>query len=206
MAGLFGPITDMIAAGKELGVFDFYFPFIVIFAILWALLTKVKIFGDPFGKDKKQAKLAKGVNLVISVIGSLFVLAYTPVAEFFSVFLAGLFAGGMMVILSIVGVAIIAVVILGVASGGTEELKNHKKTVGLVVLLGIILGIAAYISSGGAVVFPGLALPGITLPEVPTIAIPAIGLTTQDAAVIFLIVATIAVILYLIWPEKEKKD
>jgi len=40
-------LAEIVASAKGFGIFDFFIPFIIMFAIFYGLLYKTKIFGDP---------------------------------------------------------------------------------------------------------------------------------------------------------------
>jgi len=60
---------EVIELLKEFGIFQFYLPFVITFAIFYGLLSKSKIFGDS-DKDKR----VRNINLFISLSAALFVL------------------------------------------------------------------------------------------------------------------------------------
>mgnify|MGYP001559561154 CR=1 FL=1 len=72
---------DVIGTLKEIGVFQFYLPFLLVFAILYGLLLKTKIFGEQ----------NKGIVTVIALAASAFIMVYSPVGITFSQFLANFF-------------------------------------------------------------------------------------------------------------------
>lgn len=179
-------IVDLIVAGKELGIFQFYLPFIILFAILYGLLNKSKIFGEK----------AKAINVIISLAFSFFVMEYAlaaPLEEFFAQF-----AGTTMAVLvGILGFLMVTYLLLAVVGGKFPEPGKYVK---YVVLIGIILAVGAYISSGGAVIFPGISLRPVT--ELPA----ASGISSSDIAVVLIIVLTFAVIIWLIRGGEESKE
>ena len=202
MAG-FTLISDLVAAGKEFGVFEFYLPFVIMFAVFWAILTKIKLFGDPYGTEK-QARMARGINLIISLGASLYIMANTTIGISFATFLSGLFGGTFMVILTIIAFVTVLYVTYAVSIGkdpfraSTKGDKNRwKYLAAFTVLAAILFVLGVYISSSGTAVFPGFVLPGFEVPSIPTIALPSIGLASQDLAIIFLVVITGLIIFYV---------
>ena len=204
-------ISDLVSAGKEFGVFEFYLPFVIIFAIFWAILTKVKLFGDPFDTDKKKARMAKGINLIISLGASLYIMANTTLGFSFAMFLSGLFGGAFTVIMTIIAFTSVLFVAYAISTGkdpfaGKTLEKGWKYLAAFVVLAAIIFALAVYMSSAGTVIFPGLNIPGLELPSFPTIVAPSIGLTTSDLAIIFLVVITGLIIFYVTWGGRGDKS
>lgn len=183
-------IADLVAAGKEFGIFTFYLPFIITFGIIWGLLTKSKVFGAP---DEKHAKV---INLVISLAASLFVMAYTPIGVTIGTFLSNLFAGTLIVIVTLLAILMIVFIVSGVTG---MPMKPGRKMGIVIILLLIAIGIGVFISSGGTAFFPGL-----TWGIVPAVPIELIAwLTTQDAAILILVILTGLV---LWWTVKESKE
>ncbi len=181
-------IAELILAGKELGIFQFYIPFMVMFAILYGLLNKTKIFGE----EKK----AKTINLIISIGISLFLMQYAlaaPLANFFAQFTGSIFA----ILIGILGFLMVTYLLLALVGG---KLPEPEKYVKYLVLTGIILSVAAFISSGGAVIFPGISISNFpqTLPSVG-------GLSSGDIAIILMIIFAIIVIYWLTKGEEGKK-
>lgn len=206
MAG-FTLIADLVAAGKEFGIFEFYLPFVIMFAIFWAILTKIKLFGDPYpaaeDKKDKQARMARGINLIISLGASLYIMANTTIGISFATFLSALFGGTFMVILTIIAFVSVVYVATSVAAGG-EPFKAKWGTrniwwfiAALTVIGAIVFALSVYISSSGTAIFPGFVLPGFEVPSVPTITLPSIGLSSSDLAIIFLVVITGLIIFYV---------
>ena len=55
------------------GVYEFYFPFILTFAIFYALIRRTRVFG----KDK----VANNISTLISVIAAFYVMAFSPLQQ-----------------------------------------------------------------------------------------------------------------------------
>lgn len=206
-------IGDLIASGKEFGIFDFYLPFVIMFTIFWALLTKIKLFGDTSGDEKKAAKLAKGVNLIISLSASLYIMAFSPIGFSFTSFFSQLFGGAFMVILTIIAFISVLYVAAAVAKGDDpfEKGKGKEFIIGklkwehlgmFAVLAAIVFVSGVYLSTSGTALFPGLVLPGFEVPSFPEIVLPTIGLTGPDMAILFMVVLTGLIIW---WVTREGK-
>jgi hypothetical protein len=69
-------VTEALNKMNELGVFSYVLPFMIIFAIIFGLLQKTKIFGP----EEK----AKGINAIIAVGIGLLSLMYDTVPVFFA--------------------------------------------------------------------------------------------------------------------------
>jgi len=186
--------ADLIAAGKEFGVFQFYLPFVLSFAIIYGILAKAKIFG--------KEKTGKNINIIVSAVLSLFLIGYTPVGITLAEYFGSLFTGTILVVVTILGTMMILFV-LGALAGVEVPTKPSKWAI-LLVLIALVLAIGVFISSGGQAFFPGLALPGFTWPSTPTLVIPSLGLTTGDMAVLAM-VAGVALIVYWLYHEGKEK-
>jgi hypothetical protein len=64
---------------EQAGVFNYMLPFLLIFALIFGLLSKINIFGN--AQDPKKGK---GVNAIIAVAVSLMALQFNVVSVFFA--------------------------------------------------------------------------------------------------------------------------
>lgn len=178
-------LEGVIGTLKEVGVFQFYLPFLLSFAILYALLLKTKIFSDQ-----------KGLVTVIALAASAFIMVYSPVGIAFSTFLANFFGNAVVVILTIV-VLIIFVSML--QTGGFDIAQVIKGGwLWLVGLLILLLVVGVFVASGGTSIFPGLKI----LPKESFSAIGGLSATTW--AILILVVGTGLIIFLFARPEKPK--
>ncbi len=73
-AGFFGgDIGNLLATAEQAGVFSYVLPFLLIFAIVFGILSRVNIFGEN-----------KGLNAVIALVVGLLSLQFQLVPLFFS--------------------------------------------------------------------------------------------------------------------------
>lgn len=188
-------LPELFEAARGFGIFDFYLPFILAFALFYGLLYKAKIFGE----EKRGRKL----NLVISLILSLFVIGYTPVGVTLSQLLTGLFGGTLIVVVTILAALIILFMLIPLF--GVKLDTRPQKIIGVFAVIAIILAVGIFISSGGAMLFPGLQLPGVELPSAPLPVLPEIGLTSTDIAIIVMFILTLGIVWWL-FTEKSTKS
>lgn len=73
----FGSMADILFQWENMGVFTFALPFLLVFVIVYGILTSTKFFGDN-----------KGVYVIIALVIGLMALRYD---DFFSAFLSELF-------------------------------------------------------------------------------------------------------------------
>jgi hypothetical protein len=181
-------VADLVAAGKDLGIFQFYLPFVIMFAIVYGLLRKSKIFGDP--QD------AKAINMIIALAASLFIMIYPTTGTVIiglADFLSNFFAGTLMIVVTMIAFLIMMYIVVGGLTQG-EGPKFDVGTAAKWTALGVgILVIGTFIASGGLAAFPGLAFGNII--SIPT---PFFGfLTIQDMAIVVIVVITGVVIYWL---------
>lgn len=171
-------LQGVIGTLQGIGVFQFYLPFILVFAILYALLTKSKIFGEK-----------SGINVIIALAVSGFIMVYTPVGIGFSQFLTN-FVGNVVVVILTLGVLLILGSML--QTGGikiSEVLKGSSVWIAILLLVLVVFGV--FIASGGTSIFPGLTLS-------PTKAFSTIGgISSATWAIIILIVGTGLIVWFL---------
>ncbi len=186
-------ISELVADLKALGIFDFYLPFVILFAMLYGLLTKSKIFGNP--SDNKSVNR---INLVIALSAALFVMAYTPVgpaAISLGTFLSQFFGGTLIILVTILSFGLI-LVLLGASMGKDLRLESGVK---MVILLVAILVIGIFVSSGGLALFPGIG----NFPDQINNILP--GVNTQDLAIIILVILTGIVFWIITREDNENK-
>jgi hypothetical protein len=170
-------LAGVIEFLKSVGIFEYYLPFIIIFTILYGLLNKSKIFGETGG--------GRGLNAIVSLAASAFILVYTPVGTTLTQFFAELWGQVAAVLVSIVAIIMLAYVLLPIA--GKKEVPSEAKWIIFVVAL---LGIGMYISAGGLAIFPGVG-------EITEVGgLPEIGLSASDIVIIaaFIIIIIIVVL------------
>ena len=87
------------------GVYEFYFPFILTFAIFYALIRRTRVFG----KDK----VANNISTLISVIAAFYVMAFSPFATTISSFFATFFAGTSILLVTILSFLMVTMMLFG---------------------------------------------------------------------------------------------
>ncbi len=152
-----GAIGNMLARWEEIGVFSYVLPFLIIFALIFAILNQIKLF------EKNKA-----VNTIIALAVGFMALQFDFVPRFFSevfprlgiglaiiliiIILIGMFMDtkntGLMITLMAVG-GIIAVVVLittagslGFSSGYWWE-ENWGTILGVIVVL-VLVGMVIF--------------------------------------------------------------
>jgi hypothetical protein len=73
-----GQIGQLLTDWEQAGVFAYMLPFLLIFALVFGLLSKINIFG---GQDPSKGK---GINAIIAVAVALMALQFDVVSVFFA--------------------------------------------------------------------------------------------------------------------------
>lgn len=186
---------NLIVAGKELGVFEVFLPFVLSFAIVYGILQKVKIFGDD--------KVGRTTNLIIAVVLSVFVIGYTPVGVTVAAIFGTMFTGTMLTVVTLLG-TIMVLFVLGKFMGIDIPGARSSKLWALVqVVVILVVAAIAFVYSGGLAFFglSGLQLSGLGIP-IP--AMPAIAMAVGDVVMLGALVVGVAVIIWL-WQESGEE-
>jgi len=146
---------DVINAGKNIGFFEVFLPFILAFAVFYGLLIKSGIFGDA-----KQSGAARTISVIVALASAAYVIIATPVgitlAQFLTTFTTNAFVAILAAMVFLIGLTMF------VGTGGGLGENPLTKYAGWVVLIVLIGALAVYVQAGGNQIFPGL--PGIIPP------------------------------------------
>lgn len=176
-------IADFFTLAQNAGVFHFYLPFVLVFAVFYGLLSKSNVFG----KDT----VAKRLNAIIALVAALYVVGYTPIGIQlinFADYLAMLFTDAAVVIVTLLVFLMIFFMLIPVH----EEGKTLEKWWKILILIAALIGLALFFNSGGAQIFgfAGNIFSGF-------------GINGQDIAIIVLILITVGVIYWLVTEKSE---
>ncbi len=157
------------------GVAGLYLPFLLLFAVFYALFTKTKIFGE-----------SPKIDILLSFIISLYIVALSPISGMIGAWFASIFAATGVVIVS----AIIFFLVVGIMiAPWWKSVGTTKHWWKLLLILGIV--VAFLIVTGN--VFSGVGPSG-------TVTIP--GLSSQDIVFLTLVIITILIIYWMSKPSK----
>jgi hypothetical protein len=185
---------DLLLTGKQVGIFDFYLPFVLSFAVVYGILRKAKIFGED--------KVGRTVDLILSVILSLFVIGGTTVGATIATFFGTMFTGTVMLIVTLLG-TIMVLYVLGKTVGITIPGKQgEKKWAVALIAITLLLAAGIFASSGGLSFFGGVGMPSISFP-LP--ALPSVTVTVEDMVIFGAFALLLATIWYLAAEEKGGK-
>lgn len=180
MAGI-DLIANFFTLIQQAGVFHFYLPFVLVFAIFYGLLTKSKVFGDD--------KLSKRLNAIIALIAALYVVGFTPVGVqliSFADYIGVLFTDAAVVIVTLLVFLLILFMLIPTK---TKDLSGWWN---ILIVIAALIALALFFNAGGGAIFGifGSFSGGL-------------GISGQDIAVIVLVLITVFVIYWLTKGEKE---
>ena len=145
-------IQNVVDNLESVGIFEFFLPFILIFAVVFGMLQKTQIFGK--SDDKNVTK----INAVIAFTFAAFIMVFptTNAAVYDLTDYIADFVGGTLIY--VLGIIVFMILLFMIATpfnkGESPELKTeHALAIGAVVA--VVLVIALFISSGGSEIFPG---------------------------------------------------
>lgn len=172
------PFETVILRLKDLGMFQFFFPFMLSAAIFYGLLRKSKIFGEPKGNT--------AVNAVVALVASLLVWASPIIAGIdIQTQLAAFFTHAIIASLAVMVGLLIASMVM--PAGLPEQIKGALgKYYGGLLIVFILIGLGVLISSGLWVVFFPTGF-GISISDEMVLTI----------GIVLLMVITVAVIVFI---------
>ena len=85
----FATIADILNQWNELGVFNYILPFLIIFAVVYSILNKSKILGNP----SEAGSSAAAANVIVALAIGLISLWFDIVPRFFAALMPGLGVG-----------------------------------------------------------------------------------------------------------------
>jgi hypothetical protein len=193
-------IADVVANLQDVGVFKFFLPFILMFAIFYGLLTKTKIFGDP----KDDPGVTK-INAIVSFVAAMFImifpttnsLVYQGMDFAIDTFL-GQFVGGALIFFVIIIVFLMILFMIATPLSKDHKTPEIASIAPIAAVVGVVMVIALFLSSGGSQLFPGVSLG-------PSYAFPSFsfGATSIDPSVIAIIIVFLVMALAIYWVTKK---
>lgn len=186
-------IEDVLELWKSYGVFEFFLPFVLMFAIFYGLLSKSKIFGD---EDKERR--VKNINVIISFVAAMFVMV-SPVGVSMTTFFGTFFTQTMVVLALLLCFTMIMFMIVP-ANVSQDLLKNPAQYLKYLVPLAAIATLAIFFGSGTPEIF------GIKLGGVGGISLPSLNLSTEDVVTLAMILVFVLIVAYMTRGEKPKEN
>ncbi|NCN39412.1 MAG: hypothetical protein GW914_03465 [Candidatus Aenigmarchaeota archaeon] len=183
---LFSGVVDSLF---KYGVYEFYLPFLLTFAIFYALIRRTRVFGGD--------KVANNISTLVSLVAALYVMAFSPFAGSISTFFATFFAGTSVVLVVILSLLMITMMLFGPFWTKFGDMEWWGKHLWVFVIIGLLITLSLFAASGGGKLF-GLIIP-------PNFGIP--GLNGEDVAIIILLLLTVGIV-FLVQgtSSEEEKD
>lgn len=163
-------ILEVIAAWKEFGVFEFYLPFILMFAIFYGLLSKSKIFGD------EKERRVRSLNTVIALVAALSVMVWTPLGISLTEFFSNFFTQILVIFMTILAFLMITYMVVP-ADAIADLFKNKPERFILYIFpIALVTALLVFLYSGGLGIFGieadgDVGLPGIAAEDLITVVI-----------------------------------
>lgn len=178
---------------ESTGIFEFFLPFILIFAVVFGMLQKTKIFGSATG-EKADPGVTK-INAIIAFAFAAFIMVYpTTSTAIFSItdYMANFVGGTFIYIIGIIVFLVIMYMIATPLSGGETKPIARAGTVGAIVAF--VLIVALFFSSGGTEIFPGINT---------NFSFPSLYFANISPTVIALVIVLVVMGLAIYWITKS---
>jgi len=188
--------ADIIELWKAQGVFEFYLPFVLMFAIFYGLLSKSKIFGD----EEKERRV-RNINVVVSIVAALFIMV-SPVGVSLTVFFGAFFTQTMVILTTMLAFMLIIFMFIPHASVG-EFMKEPMKYAKYFIPLALVAVLAVFFASGGPSIF------GINIGSVGGVGGGlnlGFGLSQQDIVTLIMVLGFLLLVLYITRGGSEEKE
>lgn len=189
-----GVFDSIVIAANETGVFAFYLPFLITFALFYGLFKKANIFGRAAG-DNQGKDTGNAINAILSFGIALYVIGFTPVgvtvAEFFGAFFS--------YTTILISTFVIGAVLFSVIPGLDKTDKFQKNAIKAMISITALVLIGIFISSGGLVVF------GPQATGIGGFGIGGIELSSQDILIIVFGLITVGVLAWLMRGDKPEE-
>jgi hypothetical protein len=150
-------LGDMFVWAKGFGIYDFFLPFILAFAIFYGLLSKTKVFGNPTEKAPRTINLVISLGLALYI--TLFVLLPNNIS--ISTFLARYFGSSMIIILGLIGFLMVFYLMMNILKPGADW--DWTRWGWIILIIAVIFVVGIFISSGGGNIIPGFKLLNISI-------------------------------------------
>ncbi len=178
-----GPFDNVLALLQTFGFFRVVLPFLLVFAIVYAVLQKTKILGEP---DK-----TKSISSIIALVMAFFFIAYTPVVNAIATLLP---SASFLLIVVVLIMMIMALV-------GVDFQKAFGEPSKWTVVLGIIV-IVIFLAIAGTALGPDIPiLYGFSQFMAGTIAVDIPQETQAFLVALAIIIGFIGVIIYAVTRE-----
>ncbi|MBI2629402.1 hypothetical protein HYW74_04940 [Candidatus Pacearchaeota archaeon] len=121
------PISVILQDWANLGIFDYVLPFLLIFALVFAILHKIKITGDD--------ESSRWINAIVALAVGLMALQFDYVSTFFAVLFPRVGIG--------VGILLLALIMLGLF----VDYKSFRGQAYIFMIIGGVVGAVILLNS-----------------------------------------------------------
>ena len=121
------PISVILQDWANLGIFDYVLPFLLIFALVFAILQKIKIAGE--GEENRW------INAIVSLAVALMALQFDYVSTFFAVLFPRVGIG--------IGILLLALIMIGLF----VDYKSFKGQAYIFMIIGGVVGAVILLNS-----------------------------------------------------------
>lgn len=174
-------LEELVKKLAEFGIFTHYLPFLIVFVMVYAVLTKTKIFGEQ-----------KRISGLIALIAALYVMT---MGSTLGLFLASFFAGGVTILVFFLMFLMIVGLVIG--ERAWRSFETNKPLTG-VFLVGIIIAAFLFYMSGG------FELLGINFPKTGNL--PAgLGIDQNTLIIVCVLIVTALLIWWMIGGKDDIK-
>jgi hypothetical protein len=142
-------IADVLNSWNEIGVFSYVIPFLLIFAVVFAILDKTKLLSSKNDKGNYENE-NKGITAIIAISIALLALQFDLVSTFFATIFPRLGIG--------ISILLVVIILAGFFMPDMDQGKKGTKWVGWVLVGGIVIwsliswtSWTSGIDSGGAI-------------------------------------------------------
>lgn len=127
-------IGNVLAQWEASGVFSYMIPFLLIFSIIYGLLTQIKVFGDT------KESSGRTINAIIALSVSLLSLQFGFVSRFFSEIFPRLGIA--------LAVLLVVVILLGLFAPNKNWMTYAFFGIGLIILVSVLVNTATAFGYG----------------------------------------------------------
>jgi len=178
-----GALPGLIKALQTQGVFEIYLPFLLTFALFYGLLRKIGIFKVLPGQNQTQQddSTANKISAVVAFVAAMYITIFSPAAIPISRFFATFFTQSSVAIVVLMVTIMFLAMFFSLPFLGNQKYIFAEEIIHWLVIGALLVVIGMFISSGGVQLFAKILPPGVKI-------------SSEDIALIILVIATIIII------------
>ena len=171
-------LQGLIKILKTQGVYEVYLPFLLTFAIFYGLLRRMGLFKLGDSNDNTGNKISAIIAFVAAMYITIFSPAAIPISSFFATFFT---QSSIALIMLMVFAMVVSMFIWSPFFSDKKQIGIGKDLVPIILVVGGLVVVGMFISSGGVKLFSSMLPPGVNI-------------SGEDVALVILILATIITI------------